>query len=292
VAPSLLPEHWIAASSERTTGTLGRVAEFSCTLTASMLLVAHYAFYARKRLIQILCLIGLFLGSLCLVLSFSRGTWLASCVAAVLVIIFYRRMAPYILTLGAIIVLVLTTNIFADAVTFASERLTYERTVDSRITSNYAALGMIAAKPILGWGYGNFTRYHLDFVKPVGGVAVTDIHISSHNTYLSMAVELGLVGLIAFLMPWLLLLRKSISVYKRLPRDGFYSRQLLVVLWIGAAFWFLVTNFMNMRLAAWGITWSQLLLGLIASIVDAGPQLPTNNETHSAAPNSFITGAA
>ena len=264
---AILPEHWI--TMDRTTGTLGRVAEFSTTLTAAMLLVAHYVFYVRKRLVQILCFIALLIGSVCLVLSFSRGTWLASIIVALLAIVLYRRMSPYILIMAVIIVSVLTTNVFAESVAFAAERLNHQSTIDSRLISNYAHLGMIQAKPLLGWGHGNYTRYHLPFVKPVEGVPFADVHISSHNTYLSMAVELGLLGLTLYLMPWLLLLKRSSTAYKQLPQEGFYSRYLLVVLWLGVAFWFVVTNFMNMRLASWGNTWVWLPLGLIASILDA-----------------------
>ena len=264
----LLPTAWITTCAERTCGTLGRDAEFSSTLTASMLLIAHYAFNTRNRLFQVLSGIALLLGGVCLVLSFSRSTWLASSVVAVLAIVLYRRMVPYILALVAVVALILSTNLFSGSMAFARERLGYQRTVNSRIVSNYSHLAMIQAKPLLGWGYGNYNRYNLDFVKPLEGVATTDVYISSHNTYLSMAVELGLLGLVLFLLPWFLLLGQSLAVYTRLPKHGFYSRELLVVLWLGVLFWFVVTNFMNMRLAAWGITWVWFLLGLIASVID------------------------
>lgn len=285
----LLPEAWAAVSAERTTGTLGRVAEFSVTLAASMLLVAHYAFYVRKRLIQILCLVALLVGSLCLVFSFSRGTWLASTITAALVLLLYPRLRPYIFLMALIIVLVLSASLFADSVAFAAERLDYQRTIDSRIISDSAALRMIAAKPLLGWGYFNFTRYHLDFIRPVGDTPLTDIYTSSHHTYLGMAAEIGLIGLMAYFMPYLLLLKRSFTVYKRLPREGFYSRYLLLVLWLGVAFHFVECNFMNMRLAPWGVTWIWLLLGLIASILDASEELPHSNTVNFPTTNSLIT---
>jgi hypothetical protein len=69
---------------------------------------------------------------------------------------------------------------------------------------------------------------------------------------------------------------QSFSAFKRLPRNGFYSRQLLLVLWLGVVFWLIVTNFMNMRLAFWGMTWVWLLLGLIAGVVDGSQELASN----------------
>lgn len=273
ITRGMLPPAWIAASTNRTTGTLGRDGEFSCTVTAALLLLAHYAFYTQRGTIRTLCIIALVLGSLCLVFSFSRATWLASAIVVVLVSILYRRLAPYVLTLAAILILILSTGIFSDSIAFASERLGYQRTVDSRIISNNAQLKMIEVRPLLGWGYGNYTRYHMAFVAPVEGVAVQDPEIGSHNTFLNIAVELGLLGLFCFLMPMVLLAKQSWTAYKELPKEGFYSRNLLMLLWLGVLFWVVVANFQNLRLAAWGITWIQFLLGLIATIVDASLEL-------------------
>lgn len=272
VTRGMLPPMWVAASTNRTTGTLGRDAEFSCTVTAALLLLAHYAFYTRRGTIRTLCMIALVLGCLCLVFSFSRATWLASALVVGLVTVLYRRLAPYVLTLAAILILILSAGIFSDSIAFASERLGYQRTVDSRIISNNAHIKMIQAKPLLGWGYNNYTRYHMAFVEPVEGVAVQDPEISSHNTFLNIAVELGLLGLFCFLMPMVLLAKQSWTAYNELPQEGFYSRHLLLLLWLGVLFWIVVANFQNLRIAAWGITWIQFLLGVIATIVDASRQ--------------------
>ena len=272
VTRGMLPSAWVVSSTNRTTGTLGRDGEFSCTVTASLLLLAHYAFYTRRGTIRTLCMIALVLGSLCLVFSFSRATWLASAIVVVLVTVLYRRLAPYVITLAVVLILILSTGIFSDSIAFASERLGYQRTVDSRIISNNAHLKMIQAKPLLGWGYNNYTRYHMAFVEPLEGVAVQDPEISSHNTFLNIAVELGLLGLFLFLMPAVLLARQSWTAYKELPKDGFYNRNLLLLLWLGVLFWVVVANFQNLRIAAWGITWIQFLLGLIATLVDASQE--------------------
>ena len=165
--------------------------------------------------------------------------------------------------------LIISTGVFSDSVAFASERLGYQRTVDSRVISNNAHLKMIEVKPLLGWGYGNYTRYHMAFVEPIEGVAVQDPEIPSHNTFLNIAVEMGLLGLLCYLMPMVLLARQSWTAYKELPKEGFYSRDLLLLLWLGVLFWVVVSNFQNIRIAAWGITWIMFLLGLIATLVDA-----------------------
>jgi O-antigen ligase len=267
----VLPQAWMRKKLEagRTTGTLVGVADFGVTLAISTLPVVHYVFHTRKRHIKTLGTVAALLACICLLLSFSRSTWLASAITGVLIYALYPRTRFYILILTLIVVLILSASLFVGVQAFASERLHNRGTVDTRIISNYAQLRMIWAKPLLGWGIRNLNRYQADFVKPVGGVAVIDPGLSSHNTLLSMAVELGLLGLAAYLMPWLLLVRESITVYKRLPRKGFYGRYLLLVLWLGVVFWLIVSQFFNYRIGAWGMPWVQLPLGLIASIVDA-----------------------
>jgi O-antigen ligase len=267
---SLLPSAWLRLQAERTTGTLGRDGEFSSTLAASLLLSAHYAFHARQRILQVLCWVAMAMGSLAILFVFSRATWLAAAVVAVLVIFLYRRMAPYLITaLVVIAVILMATDLFSSSVAIAAKRFGYQRTIESRIVSDNAHLSMMEVKPLFGWGYGNYTRFHMDFVKPIEGVAVRDPEISSHNTFLNIGVELGLAGLAMYLMQYLLLFKATVTAYKKLPERTVYGRHLLLILWLGVVFWVVIANFQNLRIAAWGITWIQLLLGLIASITDA-----------------------
>jgi hypothetical protein len=274
----LLPSFWYDATEARTSGTLKRPAEFSSTVAASLLLLAHYVFYVQRRLLKGLILVSMLLGCLAIVFTFSRSSWLAAAVAGAFLFLFYARLRPYFLIVGFVLVTVLSASLFADPLSFASERLGYQRTIDARIISNYAHLRMISMKPLLGWGFDNYTRYHMQFVTSVGDVAVRDPDISSHNTFLSITVELGLVGLALYLSVWLALLARSFTCYKRMPSAGLYSRKLLLLLWLGVLFWFIVSNSMNMRVTSWGSTWVWLLLGLIASIVDRyHPSLASGN---------------
>lgn len=265
---AVLPRRWLTlAGINRTNGTFQGITQFGAVLITSMLLTAHYAFHVDERRIRILCLVGALLGGICIVLSFSRGTWLASAITLALAFQFYPRTRRYILALASTLVLILSVSLFADSMAWASERFGSRGTVDSRLISNFAHLRMIQAKPLLGWGHDNYVHYHMPFVRAVAGVAVTDPEISSHNTFLSLTVELGLVGLVAFLMPWWLLFKESVAIYKRLPQKGFYSRYLLVVLWLGVAFFSVAGQSTNWRVTVWGMTWMQFPLGLIAGVV-------------------------
>jgi O-antigen ligase len=270
-AHTILPDAWMAMKlrSGRSPGVFKGVPDLGATLITLLLIAAHYAFHTRRALPRLLCAIAAVLATVSLLLGFSRATWLGSAFVAVLLYLSYPRVRPYILLTALIIALVLSANVFAHFSDFALERLQQQNTVDSRFISNVAHINMIQAKPVFGWGVGNYNRYHMQFVERAGGVAVTDAHISSHNTFLSMTVELGLVGLFLYFAPWFSLLGKSVVAYKRFPREIFCGRYLLLGIWLGIFFWFVVALTTNFRVSSWSMTWIQFNLGLTAVLVDS-----------------------
>jgi O-antigen ligase len=128
---------------------------------------------------------------------------------------------------------------------------------------------MIAEKPLFGWGYNQHEKYDEQFRDRVLNVARNREH-SSHNTYLLITAEMGLVGLVLYLLPALIWLVRSVSASRHLPWTGYPSRAILVMLWLLLADHFIVGNFTDMiqstlfNTAMWWLT-----LGLIANINDA-----------------------
>jgi O-antigen ligase len=126
---------------------------------------------------------------------------------------------------------------------------------------------MIKIKPFFGWGYDNFDRYSQQFHTRVGESVIGRYYVSSHNTYLTILVELGLVGFFFYLFPfgwWLLL---TIRVWPRLPREGFWSRSLLAVLWLAVGAHIIPSNFLDMAYSPFGLTLWWLELALIADMI-------------------------
>ncbi len=90
-----------------------------------------------------------------------------------------------------------------------SARASDQRSVWDRKNQTAAALRMVAARPLLGFGWGRYTRDGLDYFRqaadyPLSGFAPNAAGSSErplplHDTYLSYAVELGLVGLLLWL---------------------------------------------------------------------------------------------
>lgn len=85
-----------------------------------------------------------------------------------------------------------------------------EQAIDLRFFYNRMALSMIKEKPILGIGIGNFVNYSHNysiFLRAAANVAGVDpnqipewIFQPEHNIYLLIASEIGILGLIVFLI--------------------------------------------------------------------------------------------
>jgi O-antigen ligase len=126
---------------------------------------------------------------------------------------------------------------------------------------------MIAAKPLFGWGFGNYDRYDRRFQTRVGNIPVGD-DITSHNTYLSIMAEMGLIGFLFYIFPLVWWFLRSVKVWRRLPRDGFWNRSLLVMLWLLLLHMAIVTMVMDMvRFHPFGTTIWWAVLALIGNMV-------------------------
>jgi O-antigen ligase len=91
-----------------------------------------------------------------------------------------------------------------------SARANYEQSVWDRQNQTSTGLRMVAAKPLFGFGFDRYEADSLDYFRqpadyPMSGyfhgvtIGVPDAILPIHDTYLSYAVELGLVGALLWL---------------------------------------------------------------------------------------------
>jgi putative inorganic carbon (hco3(-)) transporter len=151
------------------------------------------------------CLCGCFL-------TLERSVWIAAVAAAIATALLSAGTRRWLVP-GAL----LCALAVAGALTFVpsladktSARASDQRSVWDRKNQTAAGLRMVAAKPLLGFGWGRYTREGLDYFRqaddyPLSGFAPNAIGSSErplplHDTYLAYAVELGLVGLLLWLL--------------------------------------------------------------------------------------------
>jgi O-antigen ligase len=86
----------------------------------------------------------------------------------------------------------------------ASERTADKTSVWDRQNQTAAGLRMIAARPLFGFGWDRYKQDSLDYFRqastyPMTGFSKGELPLPLHNSYLSNAVELGLVGALLWL---------------------------------------------------------------------------------------------
>lgn len=272
VSPGVLPNVWLEREGTRTIGSLGHPNVLGVTLITAGLFLFHGAHTlpltkARRLWYEVVFCLAFFM----VFMTFGRAPWLA----AVLVLIGLTFLYPgpilrVFMVITVTLALTLEVGGLRNQTRFAAERITSaeaDESALSRLPVVYASLEMFKAKPIAGWGYGNFDRFDREFQVSFTGLVIADKDHASHNLYLTILAEQGLIGIGLYLAPALWWLAVTPSRMRRLPKRGFVSRKLVGILWLALLAHVVVNNFSNMKVVyGLGLWW--LTLGLIASLVD------------------------
>jgi O-antigen ligase len=272
-APQALPRKWIntATRGARTVGSLWTEAVYTSTLLFLALWLFQYAMNCKSKRVRHLLLAACGLAFFCVFFSFSRASWIGGLTVLVGLICSYPKTTILLTIILVMLASILGGSILADEVAFAYERLTSEaaqKSAENRVIVNNALIRMTETKPFFGWGRGDYRLHSQQFITQVGNISLSlGYGVASHNTYLTMMAELGLITFFLYIFPvgwWLML---SIKVRRRLPSRGFSSCRLLGMLWLSMLNVFIVSNFMDMGWFVFGTTLWWMALALIANLV-------------------------
>jgi O-antigen ligase len=165
-----------------------------------------------------------------------------------------------------IIFTVLGVTVLARQVAWATVRMNDKGTVDDRIVVNDAMIQMIQLRPVFGWGFDNLDSHAFQFFRRVGDASLTG-YLTSHNTYLTIITELGLMGFLFYIFPVVWWAVFTVRVLPRLPQDGLWSRTLLGVFWAALLGYIMPSLAIDMRFNPIGPTLFWMNVGMIANIV-------------------------
>jgi O-antigen ligase len=270
ISPGMLPTDWLGREGTRTVGSLGSPSVYGVTMLAAGAFCLHAAASERRPAVRIALRVVFAVAVLMAVVTFTRGVWLAAVLVVVATAIVHphqlRRVA---LAVVPIIVVLLLTGAASGQIRTIEARFGNEQTALSRLPVALASWRMLEEKPLTGWGFGNFDEFDRDFQAEASGFFPEKDH-SSHNLYLTLLAEQGLIGTLLFLGPAIWLLARTVAVYPWLPRSGWRSRKLVVLLWGVLAAHVAVNNFSNMKVV-FGLGQWWLVLGIIATLVSSRP---------------------
>ena len=270
VAPGALPGEWLDKLGQRTTGSLHSPDVYGSVLLFCGLFLLAGALsargYARRLWPVLLFLLAMFM----VFLTYSRASWLAGIFAFVgLVFLARGLMLQLAILLIPVALLISASGVLHGQIEFAQSRLKSEQSDESalsRLPVAYASVRMFETKPVFGFGYENFNRYDYQYQRRVGNLVYPAKDHSSHNMYLTILAEQGLVGFVLYLGPAFWWLGRTKSRWRSLPRSGLLSRKLVGLLWLSIAGHVIVNNFSRMQVPfGLGVYW--ITLGFIAAIV-------------------------
>jgi len=148
-----------------------------------------------------------------LLFSLTRGVWLAY--VAVLVVLGILKGGRATLAVGVCAVLLGLSLTLAGSGVHERVRQIFDPVANLGRSQIWRAnLDMIADRPLLGWGYGNYRKFRAPYYQRYPD-ADTTAH--AHNNFLQMWVDTGVVGLGAFLFLFWTILRAGWQAYRRLP---------------------------------------------------------------------------
>ena len=197
----------------------------------SIIPVALSLFFLKQKFIsRRLLFLVIFVDSLALILTFSRGVWFAFIISILFFIIIQGRILlqnkKILISLGliAIIIFLVFSPLLIPQITgvFNTSSAKFWSVKMRLISINYA---LIAFKnhPILGIGYENYNFYSGN--KIYVGLDPNPINLSEPNNYpIKILAEMGIIGFVAgvwlyiqiILMVWRVIKKTKIDLYKNL----------------------------------------------------------------------------
>jgi O-antigen ligase len=266
-APGILPTAWLYLQGARTSGSLIDPAVYTSMLIFCITLLFQGAMNRQPDIIRTLFLMACGLGMICVFLSLERSAWLGGALVMIGLFILWPKPMLRVAVFGGILGIILGSGLLSTPFNKTGERITDPQPVYDRIVVFDAMSQMVQIKPILGWGYETLDQNIQFYYRRVGDAVIARNVITSHNTYLTILTELGIVGILLYLFPifwWFVL---SLRHWRKLPSEGLWSRSLLAATWLAGVHYLVVSSFMDMRWFPIGLTLWWMMLGFVANMV-------------------------
>jgi O-antigen ligase len=146
--------------------------------------------------VMVLCTLGL-------LFTLTRSVWVASIVATSVTLVATAGLRRFLIPAAAgAAVLILGALALAPGFDARFEqRSSAQRSVWERRNLNAAGLEMVSQRPLVGFGLGTFNERNAEYFPLLDEYPqVADQQLGIHNAFLSLATELGLIGLALYVL--------------------------------------------------------------------------------------------
>jgi O-antigen ligase len=246
-----------AADVERAAGPFGSPALLGTVVGAGAALALTVIVWSGPRSLRRLAYISLLVNLPALFLTLTRGPLIAAGAVGLLILLSRSRTRWPGVIAGVVVALVvagLWTSITSTAL--YKNRFSNQTNVEERVIIDHWSLELAGRKPFLGWGYGSFDEVKNSANLSTGSSSILRANVikyTSHNTYLTVLVELGGIGLALLLVPWIVIARSSLRLIPADPSNAWIVVGFLGVLGV----WIINAGTFDMRFFAisWVLPW-------------------------------------
>jgi len=207
----------------RTTATLSSPGALGAYLGCGIVLALAVIAWSGPKHLRRLSWIMVAVGVPGLFATLTRGPILATLVAGLGLLLLSGR--ARILTVGIIVASAFALVQFWPQIEQAElyqQRFGDRVNVEGRADIQDVSLAAAAEKPIFGWGYGSFDTAKLTSSGSFDARVKGSLESTSHNTFLTVLVELGGLGLALMLVPWLVIMAWGVAAVRRRVENAWF----------------------------------------------------------------------
>jgi O-antigen ligase len=213
---------WGQLTPPRAVATLANPATLGTFLGITIAFSLAILIWDGPKFLRRLSVLSLIFALPALFLTYTRGPMIAVAAIALCMVFLRSRTAAPGLTL-----LILIVTVFVASWSHISSSSAYQSrfgvvdTAETRLALQDVSIKLAKAKPVAGWGFGSFdtvkSRVNVTLEDPTA-TAATQAN-TSHNTFLTILVELGMLGFLALLAPWVFVAWSAIKTARHASSD-------------------------------------------------------------------------
>ena len=217
--------------TSRAIATLGNPAVLGTFLGMGIVVAVSILVWNGPPWLHKLAVINLVVGFPGLYLTFTRAPMIGT-VAGIIIVLLSRaktRLLAAACAALAIVVITVSWSRITDSTVYRS-RITNTGNVNIRRDLEHWSWKLLEKRPVLGWGFNSFDR-----AKASAGFTAEDLQLNgtsstSHNTYLTVLVEHGLIGFFLLVLPWIVIPWRALNAAVKRPEARWYTAAALSAL--------------------------------------------------------------
>jgi O-antigen ligase len=194
--------------TRRAVSTFPSAGALGAYLGACMVIAVATLAWKGPRTLRLPAVLVIVLSLPAMFFTYSRGPVLgAGLVVVVMALVANRVRWPSLLVFATVVLLIAVAWGRISSSAAYHQRLGVTETVHTRNEIQRVSLDLFRQKVVFGWGYDTFDKAKLT----VSSRDPRFDQLTSHNTFLTVLVELGVVGLVLLVLPWFAIGWRAIS---------------------------------------------------------------------------------